>query len=213
VRLAERPTRANRARAADRTALQREGCDVSGKLGLGALGSSTLSTGLALTDGSRVGVIGGGPAGSFFSYFLLDMARRAGLAVEVDIYEPRDFGGVAPQGCNMCGGIVSESLVQMLAAEGINLPGSVIQRASTPTCCTWTWGACASTPRSTRCGSAPCTAAPGPRREGAPVGELRRFLQHLAEEKGARTIASAWRESPGRTAATRRRPRRRPSAL
>ena len=41
---------------------------------------------LELTDGSRVGVIGGGPAGSFFSFFLLNMADAIGLDVSVDIY-------------------------------------------------------------------------------------------------------------------------------
>ena len=81
-----------------------------------------------LTDGSRVGVIGGGPAGSFFSYFLLEMARRMGLQLELDVYEPRDFTVSGPGGCNMCGGIVSESLVQNLASEGIALPESVVQR-------------------------------------------------------------------------------------
>ncbi len=44
-----------------------------------------------LHDGSRVGVIGGGPAGSFFSFFLLDTAKRVDLDIHVDIYEPRDF--------------------------------------------------------------------------------------------------------------------------
>lgn len=81
-----------------------------------------------LDDGSRVGVIGGGPAGSFFSYFLLEMTGRIGLDVQVDIYEPRDFSHPGPQGCNMCGGIISESLVQSLAVEGINLPSTVVQR-------------------------------------------------------------------------------------
>ena len=85
-------------------------------------------TRLALDDGSRIGVIGGGPAGSFFAYFLLDMADRVGMDLQVDIYEPRDFASPGPPGCNMCGGIVSESLVQMLAAEGINLPSTVVQR-------------------------------------------------------------------------------------
>jgi flavin-dependent dehydrogenase len=83
---------------------------------------------LILEDGSRVGVIGGGPAGSFFSYFLLDMARRIGHDIDVDLFEPRDFSLPAPRGCNMCGGIVSESLVQALAAEGINIPPAVVQR-------------------------------------------------------------------------------------
>ena len=83
---------------------------------------------LALDDGSRVAVVGGGPAGSFFSHFLLDMAEHVGLRVGVDVYEPRDFCRPAPIGCNMCGGIVSEALVQHLATEGINLPETVIQR-------------------------------------------------------------------------------------
>ncbi len=80
-----------------------------------------------LHDGARVAVMGGGPAGAFFSYFLLAMARRAGLEVHVDIYEPRDFSRPGPAGCNMCGGILYEGLVQKLAAEGIELPSSVIQ--------------------------------------------------------------------------------------
>jgi len=81
-----------------------------------------------LEDGSHVAVMGGGPAGSFFSYFLLSMAERAGLKIHVDIYEPRDFDVPGPAGCNMCGGVIYESLVQSLAVEGINLPPTVVQR-------------------------------------------------------------------------------------
>mgnify|MGYP001352834335 CR=1 FL=1 len=84
--------------------------------------------GLFLDNGSRVAVIGGGPAGSLFTYFLFEMADRIGMELAVDIYEPRDFTKPGPQGCNMCGGIISESLVQLLATEGINLPSSVVQR-------------------------------------------------------------------------------------
>ena len=83
---------------------------------------------IMLNDGSRVAVIGGGPAGAFFSFFLLDMARRAGLNIQVDIYEPRDYKVPGPVGCNMCGGVIYESLVQSLALEGINLPPTVVQR-------------------------------------------------------------------------------------
>ncbi|MDO8634861.1 MAG: hypothetical protein Q7R34_01260 [Dehalococcoidia bacterium] len=84
---------------------------------------------MQLEDGSRVAVVGGGPAGSFTSYFLLDLAERVGTSISVDIYEPRDYMVPGPVGCNMCGGIISESLVQMLATEGINLPSTVIQRS------------------------------------------------------------------------------------
>jgi len=81
-----------------------------------------------LDDGSRIAVIGGAPAGSLFAYFALTFAQRMGLELEVDIYEPRDFTRAGPAGCNMCGGIVSESLIQMLATEGINLPPTIVQR-------------------------------------------------------------------------------------
>lgn len=83
---------------------------------------------LALEDGSRIAVVGSGPAGSLFTYFLLEMAGRVGLRLAVDIYEPRAFGQAGPVGCNMCGGIISETLIQNLAMDGVNLPPSVIQR-------------------------------------------------------------------------------------
>lgn len=84
---------------------------------------------LHLCDGSRVAVIGSGPAGSLFAYFLLEMAGRVDLRLEVDLWEPRGtFAIPGPQGCNMCGGIVSETLVQNLATEGVCLAPSVVQR-------------------------------------------------------------------------------------
>ncbi len=88
-----------------------------------------LSTGLALAGGSHIAVIGGGPAGSFFSYFVLDLAGRIGLDLNVDLYESRNYTQPGPAGCNHCGGIVSESLVQLLATEGIDLPADIVQRA------------------------------------------------------------------------------------
>jgi hypothetical protein len=56
------------------------------------------------------------------------MAGRADLEIEVDIFEPRDFSVQGPRGCNMCGGIISETLAQSLAAEGLEIPVSVLQR-------------------------------------------------------------------------------------
>ncbi len=82
----------------------------------------------SLTNGSRVGIIGAGPAGSFFAFFMLKMAESVGLELSVDLYEPRLFAHHGPAGCNHCGGIISESLVQLLATEGIDLPPGVVQR-------------------------------------------------------------------------------------
>lgn len=81
-----------------------------------------------LTNGSRIAVVGAGPAGSMFSYFLLNMTSTIGLDVKVDLFEPRRFSHCGPAGCNHCGGVVSESLVQRLATEGIALPDGVVQR-------------------------------------------------------------------------------------
>jgi flavin-dependent dehydrogenase len=100
--------------------------------GLGRLGAQK-SVGRSkstkpLQDGSRIAVIGAGPAGSMFSYFLRNMAESVALDVEIDLYEPRHFCHRGPAGCNHCGGVVSESLVQRLATEGIALPDDVVQR-------------------------------------------------------------------------------------
>ena len=86
------------------------------------------SINLKLTDGSSIAVIGGGPAGSFFSYFAFDFAQRIDLNIAIDIYEAKDFCAMGPAGCNHCGGIISESLVQMLSTDGIVLPGNIIRR-------------------------------------------------------------------------------------
>jgi flavin-dependent dehydrogenase len=86
------------------------------------------ATPLELVDGSRIAVLGGGPAGSLFAYFARRFADTIDLDVAVDVFEPRHFTHRGPAGCNHCGGIVSESLVQMLATEGINLPPGVVQR-------------------------------------------------------------------------------------
>ena len=64
---------------------------------------------MILDEGGRVGVIGAGPAGSFFAYFLLQLAERVSIDVNVDIYERRNFPTPGPVGCNMCAGSSSRS--------------------------------------------------------------------------------------------------------
>jgi flavin-dependent dehydrogenase len=81
-----------------------------------------------LENGANIAVIGGGPTGSFFSLFALKMARMIDKEINITIYDNKDFAKEGPGGCNRCGGIISELLVQTLAVEGINLPDSVVQR-------------------------------------------------------------------------------------
>lgn len=83
---------------------------------------------MVLEDGSKIAVVGGGPSGSFFTYFAFELADRYGLDIDIDIFEAKDFTCDGPLGCNNCGGIVSESLIQILSAEGIVLPPDVIRK-------------------------------------------------------------------------------------
>lgn len=95
---------------------------------LDSLSRDMAPAGMPLEDGARVAVIGGGPAGAMFAHFLLDLGARSGRAFQVDIFDAKDFHSSGPRGCNHCGGIISESLVQHLATEGIVLPDDVVQR-------------------------------------------------------------------------------------
>ncbi|MBF0610593.1 MAG: hypothetical protein G8345_05275 [Magnetococcales bacterium] len=83
---------------------------------------------MQLTHYSRVAIVGGGPSGSLTAFFLLEMAKDLGIHLNVEIYEPAQFSAPGPKGCNHCGGVISETLMQMLAMEGINLPPGVVQR-------------------------------------------------------------------------------------
>jgi len=83
---------------------------------------------LQLKDDSKIAVIGGGPTGAFFSIFALKMAKMMDLDLSVTIFDSKDFSKDGPLGCNRCGGIISELLVQTLAVEGISLPDSVVRR-------------------------------------------------------------------------------------
>ena len=64
---------------------------------------------LELKEGARIAVIGGGPTGSFFSIFALNMAKMIGKEINITIFEPKDFKKDGPGGCNKCGGIIPRS--------------------------------------------------------------------------------------------------------
>ena len=84
--------------------------------------SRLLNKEIKLVDGSNIAVIGGGPSGSFFTYYALEFASRLDLNITIDIYEAKNFTKIGAGGCNHCGGIISESLVQKLSTDGIIIP-------------------------------------------------------------------------------------------
>jgi flavin-dependent dehydrogenase len=80
-----------------------------------------------LSDGDRICIVGGGPAGSCAALHLHHLAHQQGLRLEVLIFESRDFSQPGPVGCNRCAGILSSRLLRGLAGLGVSLPEDVIQ--------------------------------------------------------------------------------------
>ena len=159
-----------------------------GQLGTSRRTSRTQST-KPLHDGSRVAVIGAGPAGSLFSYFVLNMAESIALNLEVDLYEPRQFCHGGPASCNHCGGVVSESLVQRLATEGISLPDEVVQRGLEAYTMHMDVGDVDIATPLQESRIAGVYRGNGPRNsEPRDTHSFDGYLQHLANEKGARSV-------------------------
>jgi flavin-dependent dehydrogenase len=82
---------------------------------------------LQLVNGSRVVIVGGGPAGSFFALHMKREAEKANLDLEVVLFEARDFTKPGPGGCNKCAGLLSAASLAKLSSSGLELPPEIIQ--------------------------------------------------------------------------------------
>ena len=82
---------------------------------------------MQLINGSRVVIVGGGPAGSFTALHLLSLSARAHLDLDVVIIEARDFSQPGAGSCNKCAGILSSTLVQSMDRLGLTLSDEIIQ--------------------------------------------------------------------------------------
>jgi flavin-dependent dehydrogenase len=83
---------------------------------------------LTLANGSRIAVVGAGPAGCFFAYFAAQAAARRGISLDIVLYDGKSFARGGPAGCNMCAGVVAPTLVFGLESMGIDLSEPVVQR-------------------------------------------------------------------------------------
>ena len=77
--------------------------------------------------GSKIAIIGGGPAGSLFALYVLHYAGIRGIHPEITIYQQRNFNELGPKGCKGCAGILSMSLLRNLDELGLVIPKEVIQ--------------------------------------------------------------------------------------
>ena len=83
---------------------------------------------LTLANGSKIAVIGAGPAGTFFADLAIHMAQERGLDISVVLFDGKDFTQRGPKGCNLCAGVISETLETRLKERGIALPEEKVQR-------------------------------------------------------------------------------------
>ena len=82
---------------------------------------------MQLINGSRIVIVGGGPAGSFTALHLLALSNAAHLDLDILILEARDFNRAGPGSCNKCAGILSSTLIQNMEQLGLTLPAEVVQ--------------------------------------------------------------------------------------
>ena len=82
---------------------------------------------MQLINGSRIIIVGGGPAGSFTALHLMHLFAEAHLDLDVTIIEARDFNRPGPGSCNKCAGILSSTLVKNMERLGLTIPVEVIQ--------------------------------------------------------------------------------------
>ncbi|KHE91541.1 MAG: hypothetical protein K8F52_06610 [Candidatus Scalindua rubra] len=83
---------------------------------------------LHLTNNSRIAIIGGGPAGSFFANDAIRQAKRLGINIQITIFNSKDFSQRGPSGCNMSAAVIAGTLHAKLTRDGIILPESIIRQ-------------------------------------------------------------------------------------
>ena len=83
---------------------------------------------LRLKNNSKIAIIGGGPAGSFFANDAIREAKSLGINIHITILNSKDFNQRGPNGCNMSAAVIASTLHAKLTRDGIILPEHIIRQ-------------------------------------------------------------------------------------
>lgn len=75
-----------------------------------------------------IGVIGAGPAGTFFALHLLKSLVESGRSARITLFDRKVFDCSGPSGCNMCAGAIGGEMVRKIEGLGLPLEERVIRR-------------------------------------------------------------------------------------
>ncbi|HEY5765498.1 MAG TPA: hypothetical protein VIS30_05665 [Candidatus Deferrimicrobiaceae bacterium] len=81
-----------------------------------------------LADGSSIGVVGAGPAGTLFALHLLALLRERRRSLGITLIDRKTFECAGPSGCNMCAGAIGAVMVEKLERLGLPIDDRVIRR-------------------------------------------------------------------------------------
>lgn len=89
---------------------------------------STETSRIPLHEGASVGIIGAGPAGTFFALHLLSRLGGAGRSARITLIDRKSFGMHGPPGCNMCAGAIGTGMVRKMESMSLPLDARVVRR-------------------------------------------------------------------------------------
>ena len=156
---------------------------------------SSANPSLRLTPHSRIAIIGGGPAGSFFALSALQIAAQHQFPLDITIFERKDLTAPGPSGCNMCAGILSHHVMKGLEHLHLTLPDEIILSQVRAYWLHWQTNSIAISPPDPARHVLSIYRGGGPRHSPrAPTVGFDQFLLNQACARGARLISERVRQ-------------------